>query len=233
MFGHPTLLTGLSPEFTVRAREDSLLYCIPRDVALELLTRPEGVTFVARTGRDRLIQAARTMSALPDVRTQPVTSLVRSAPLFCEPDTTVREAARLMAAEGRSALLVKTRDGLGIVTDVDLRDRVVADSVSRDAPVSAVMTTPVKTVSADVTAPEASIEMMAAGVNHLPVVDARGRRRRHPVGEQPHDPRRPQPVRAAAHDPRGAQRGRPGRRRPPTCRSSSSTCSTRASTRRR
>ncbi len=175
VFGHPTLLTGLAPEFTVRAREDSLLYCIPKDIALELLTRPEGVAFVARTGRDRLIQAARTMRALPDIRTQPVTSLVRSAPLFCEPDTTVREAARLMAAEGRSALLVETRDGLGIVTDVDLRDRVVAGAVSRDAPVSAVMTAPVKTVSAEVTAPEASIEMMAAGVNHLPVVDARGR----------------------------------------------------------
>ena len=174
VFGHPTLLTGLSPEFTVRAREDSLLYCIPRNVALELLTRPEGVAFVARTGRDRLIQAARTMRALPDIRTQPVTSLVRSAPLFCEPETTVREAARLMAAEGRSALLIRTRDGLGIVTDVDLRDRVVAGSVSRDAPVRAVMTTPVKTVSTDVTAPEASIEMMAARVNHLPVVDARG-----------------------------------------------------------
>jgi CBS domain-containing protein len=174
VFGHPTLVTGLAPEFTVRAREDSLLYCIPRDIALELLARLEGVTFVARTGRDRLIQAARTMSALPDLRTRPVTSLVRNKPLFCKPGTTVREAARLMAVEGRSALLVKTRDGLGIVTDVDLRDRVVADSVSRDAPVSAVMTTPVKTVDADVTAPEASIEMMAAGVNHLPVLDARG-----------------------------------------------------------
>jgi CBS domain-containing protein len=174
VFGHPTLLTDLAPEFTVRAREESLLYCIPKDVALEPLMQPEGVRFVARTGRDRLIQAARAMRALPDVGTQSVTSLVRGAPLFCEPDTTVREAARLMAAEGQAALLVKTRDGLGIVTDVDLRDRVVAGSVPRDAPVSAVMTTPVKTVSADVTAPEASIEMMAAGVNHLPVVDAGG-----------------------------------------------------------
>jgi CBS domain-containing protein len=174
VFGHPTLLTGLAPEFTVRARGDSLLYCIPKDVALELLARPEGVRFVARTGRDRLIQAARTMRVLPDIATQPVTSVVRGAPLFCEPDTTVREAARLMAVEGQAALLVRTRDGLGIVTDVDLRDRVVAGSVSRDAPVSAVMTTPVKTVSADVTAPEASIAMMAAGINHLPVVDAGG-----------------------------------------------------------
>ena len=69
------------------------LYCIPGDVALDILSRPEGVQFVAANLRERLIQAARTMRALPDVRTRPVTSLVRSAPVFCDPDTPIREAA--------------------------------------------------------------------------------------------------------------------------------------------
>ena len=174
VFGHPTLLTGLAPEFTTRARSESHLYCIPKEMALDILSRPEGVRFVARTLRERLIQAARTMRALPDVRTRPVTSLIRSAPLFCDPDTTVRAAAELLIAEGRSALLVRGRDGLGIVTDVDLRDKVVVGGVSADAPVTTIMTTPVKTLPADLLAPEASIEMMAAGVNHLPVVDAGG-----------------------------------------------------------
>ena len=49
VFGHPTLLTGLAPEFTTRARSESHLYCIPKDMALEILSRPEGVRFVART----------------------------------------------------------------------------------------------------------------------------------------------------------------------------------------
>jgi CBS domain-containing protein len=173
-FGHPTLLTGLSPEFTTKARQDSVLYAIPKDVALEVLCTPEGVQFVAGSLRERLLDAARTMRSLPDVVTRPVTSLVRSKPLFCNADTSVRDAAKLMAAERRSALLVRTRDGLGIVTDLDLRDKVVAKDLSHDAPVSMVMTMPAKTVSADVLAPEAAIEMMAAGVNHLPVVDADG-----------------------------------------------------------
>jgi CBS domain-containing protein len=174
VFGHPTLLTGLAPEFTVRVREDSILYCLPRDVAIDVLSRPEGVRFVAHSGRDHLIQAARTLRGLPDVRTRAVTSLVRSTPLFCDPNTTVRDAAKLMATDGLSALLVRSPAGLGIVTDVDFRDKVVAGTVSQDSPVSAVVTMPVKTVSADVTAPEATIAMMAAGVNHLPVVDAGG-----------------------------------------------------------
>ena len=47
------------------------------------------------------------------------------------------DTARLMAAEKRSALLVSTAEGLGIVTDLDLRDKVVGDGLSREAPVSA------------------------------------------------------------------------------------------------
>ena len=174
LFGHPTLLTGLSPEFSTRARQDAILYCIPKDVALDVLSGPEGVRFVAGSLRERLLDAARTMRSLPDVVTRPVTSLIRSTPLFCDPGTSARDAAKLMRAEKRSALLVRTRDGLGIVTDVDLRDKVVADGLSPDVPVSAVMTLPAKTVGVDLLAPEAAIEMMAAGVNHLPVVDADG-----------------------------------------------------------
>jgi ribosomal protein L27 len=56
--------------------------------------------------------------------------VVRSAPVFCDPDTTIRDAARLMIDEGRSAILVRARDGLGIVTDVDLRDKVVVGGVA-------------------------------------------------------------------------------------------------------
>jgi CBS domain-containing protein len=174
IFGHLTLLTGLSPEFTARARSDASVYCIPKDVAVELLSRPEGVKWLAATQRERLLQAARSMSALPDVRTRPVTEVVRSAPVFCDPGTTIRDAARLMIDERRSVILVHAGDGLGIVTDVDLRDKVVVGGVSRDAPVSLIMTTPVHTIGAEALAPEASIAMMVAGVNHLPVLDEAG-----------------------------------------------------------
>jgi CBS domain-containing protein len=174
VFGHPTLLTGLPPELSTRARQDSTLYVIPKAVALDVLSRPQGLRFVAASLRERLLDAARTMRALPDVVNRPVTSLLRSAPLFCDPNTTAREAAGLMQAEKRAALLVRTRDGLGIVTDRDLRDKVLAQGLSPETPVSAIMTRPVKTVPSDALAPEAAIEMMAAGVEFLPVVDAAG-----------------------------------------------------------
>ena len=53
--------------------------------------------------------------------------LVQRPPATCTPETTLRDAARLMDAEEVSSVLVELDDGeFGIVTDRDLRSRVVA-----------------------------------------------------------------------------------------------------------
>jgi CBS domain-containing protein len=174
LLGYPTLITGEPSEFTTRAFEDSTVYRIPRDLGLEVLGRPEGVRYVARGLRARLIDAARTLRALPDVRTRAVSSLVHHAPVFCDPETPIADAAALMAMEHVTALLVQTREGLGIVTDVDLRDKVVARRASTEDAVSTIMSSPVRTVASDTLAPEAGIAMIEAGVNHLPVLDEGG-----------------------------------------------------------
>jgi CBS domain-containing protein len=170
LLGYSSLLTRTAPAFTVRARGDCALYCIPGDLGVELLSREDGVRWLATTQRDALLYAARSLSPLPEVQTLPVTSVMRGAPLVCDPETAISEAAERMIAEGRSAILVRPREGLGIVTDVDLREKVVVGGVSRDAPVSAIMSTPVHTVAAGAFAAEASLTMLTFGVSHLPVV---------------------------------------------------------------
>ena len=174
LLGYPSLLTGTAPAFTVRARSDCALYCIPGDLGVELLSREDGVRWLATTQRDALLYAARSLSPLPEVQTLPVTSVVRGAPPLCDPETTIGAAAEIMTAEGRSAILVRAREGLGIVTDVDLREKVVVGRVSPDAPVSAIMSAPVHSIGADTLAAEAGIAMLTYGVSHLPVLDDDG-----------------------------------------------------------
>jgi len=174
LLGYPSLLTGTAPAFTVRARTDCSLYCIPGDLGVELLSREDGVRWLAASQREALLYAARSLSPLPEVHTLPVTSVVRGTPTLCDPDTTINEAAGAMSDEGRSAVLVRARDGLGIVTDADLRRKVVVGGVSRDAPVSAIMSSPVRTIGAGALAAEASIAMLTFGVSHLPVLDDDG-----------------------------------------------------------
>ena len=175
LFGHPTLLSGRPPEFTVRARETTELYVLPRAEGVAVLGRPEGAALIAQSFRDRVLRVSEAARALPDVRTVPVTSLIRREPVFCPPEMTVRKVARLMNDEIVTAVLVETAEGLGIVTDTDLRKKVVAEDLPRDMPVSSIMTLPVRTVSASTLAPQASIEMMQAGINHLAVVGPEGR----------------------------------------------------------
>jgi len=173
--GHPTLVTGLAPEISVRAKDDCLLYAIPREVAIAILSRPQGVAFVARTLRDRLLKTARMLPTASDTRNVPVSSLIRRPASICTPETTIREAAQRMTQEVVSAVLVETRAGFGIVSNADLRDKVIAAGLSPETPVSAIMTTPVLTIRDDQLATEASVEMLRAGINHLVAVDAGGR----------------------------------------------------------
>ena len=175
VFGHPTLLTGESPAFSVRCREDAVVYAIPRDVAVEILGSERGVAFVAETLRQRLSRTIRSVRATPEARAVHVVSLIRRPPVFVDPDAPISAAAKRMSEELVRAVLVLSRQGLGIVTEGDLRDKVLAAGIAPDAPVSTIMTVPVRTIRSDTLAPEAAIEMMQAGINHMPVVDSRGK----------------------------------------------------------
>src|SRR6266487_2682422 len=67
-FGHPSLLTGMAPAFTVSAREDSRVLAIPREEALAVLSRPAGIGYVAGSLRERLTRTGHTVSGLPGAR---------------------------------------------------------------------------------------------------------------------------------------------------------------------
>jgi CBS domain-containing protein len=173
-FGHPSLLTGMAAAFTVRAHEDTTCYLIGREAALEVLGRPAGAIFVARTMRERLIRTGHTVHGLPEVRTIRISNLIAAPPVLCRPDRTIREAASLMSAERVSGLFVSAAGELGIVTDTDFRQKVVAGGVSPEAPISTIMSRPLLTVRADRFAVDAALDMLCAGVQHLVVTDARG-----------------------------------------------------------
>jgi CBS domain-containing protein len=173
-FGHPSLLTGMAAAFTARAHEDATCYLLGREAALEVLGRPAGAIFVARTMRERLTRTGHTVHGLPEVRTVRIGNLMAGPPVLCRPERTIREAASLMSAENVSGLLVSAAGEFGIVTDTDFRQKVVAGCVTPEAPISAIMRRPLLTVREDRYAVDAALDMLYAGVEHLAVTDSRG-----------------------------------------------------------
>ena len=174
LLGHASMISGLPTGFEARAAEDTVCYRIPAEVVHPLLARPDVLRFVARSivaGRD-VPAAAHAPSADP-VQSH-VAALIRNPPLLCRADEPIREAAKQMTAEGASAVLVHTGKGLGIVTDSDLRSRVIAAGVSPDAPLSAIMTEPAYTVTADRLGGDVLLNMLERDVHHIPVLSAAG-----------------------------------------------------------
>jgi CBS domain-containing protein len=176
LFGHASMLSGLPTGFEARAAEDTLCYRIEADVARELLAAPEGLRFVARSLLETLPELSRAdVERLADPAVQPVGQLLRRKPVIVEPTTTLREAAQLMTEAGTTSVVVKLDEGaLGIMTDRDLRTRVVAQGLGGDAPVSLAMSAPAYTCSPEQLGGEVLLEMLDRGFRHLPVVSSTG-----------------------------------------------------------
>ena len=170
-FGHPSLLTGMAPAFTVRARERSSCAVLAAAAARRVLATEAGVAYVARSMRKRLTRAGQTVHGLTDVGTTPVSAIMRPA-VFVESQETIRAAAAKLGSDGVRALLVALPgDRLGIVTDADVRAGVGAGELSPDAPLAQLARSPAPTIPMRQLAIEATVDMLAAGVEHMAVVD--------------------------------------------------------------
>jgi CBS domain-containing protein len=177
LFGHASMLSGLPTGFETRAGEDTVCYRIPAEVAQKPLSRPAGLRFVARSLLEPWAEGAGGRATEPGLEPplQPVGGLIRSPPVVCGPETPIREAAGLMTAGHSTSVVIDLGDGsLGILTDRDLRTRVVANGLGGDAPVSAAMSAPAYTCSPDRLGSEVLLDMLDRGFRHFPVVSVTG-----------------------------------------------------------
>lgn len=176
LFGHASMLSGLPAGFEARAAEDTVCYRIPVETAEQVLAAPAGLRYVARS----LLEPETELHAVVrqpsrNLADQPVRSLIAAKPVMCPPQTPIRTAAQLMSEAHTSSVLVDLDgDGLGIVTDRDLRTRVVAAGRSSETPVSEIMSAPAYTCRPDRLASEILLEMLDRGIRHFPVVSAAG-----------------------------------------------------------
>jgi CBS domain-containing protein len=171
MFAFASLLQDAPLGFVARAAEDTLAYRFPEHAILPVLERAAAVRFVVRSlTRDVQLLTRPEEPPVPSGGGRRVRELLRSPALVCPPETSVQDAARRMVAEGATCVLVDLGERHGIVTDRDIRTRVVADGAGPETPVSEVMSAPAWTVAADRSGTEALLEMLDHGIRHLPVV---------------------------------------------------------------
>ncbi len=181
LFGIRPLLADDNYVFVARAAEESLLYAVnsegfrdlignyPR-VLQYLLASMAGSTRYARAYR---AATAKSTAPAPDEVTPDLQALqfVQQSrePIVCQPEQTIIDAAKAMteAEVGSIVVVDEAQHPVGIVTDRDLRRSVATALVSRQSPVSAIMSSPVVCIGERATIADVQIAMLRSGYHHL------------------------------------------------------------------
>lgn len=180
VFGQLGLLLDGRNRFHVQTLEDTLLYLIPAQVFHAFCEQsPTFADFMEVEDRARLRQASTRQVNQNTLLSERVGELIRREPVAVSPNTRIQEAARIMSESSVSSLLITdplydpTQGGtelLGIVTDRDLRERVVAQNYPLENAIAEVMTTQLSTIERDELLFEALLMMLRDNIHHLPVL---------------------------------------------------------------
>lgn len=130
-------------------------------------------THKQEAGRETLIQ--KLQASLLFLH-EPISSLGRDA-LVCDMGMSIEQLARQMTGRKVTAALVSSGDAtiIGIVTDHDLRERVLAEKSQLSAPIHSIMSAPLTKIPEHALIYEALLKMEEHGVRHLAVEDRNGR----------------------------------------------------------
>lgn len=181
-FGFPSLLGNRPPQRDAVAATDALLFRIPRNEFLRLLDQPGAARFFLEGLSARLRVQTSTSEAGSRPPFASARSLGRQLLATIDPGASAEVAARRMRDLGVGSLLVfREQDGpstklalaavLGIVTDRDLRDRIVAAGRSSATAVGEIASSPLRTLDAGAANVDVLLEFARHGVRHLPLVE--------------------------------------------------------------
>lgn len=169
VFLFPVLRRGEMNKFSFL--EDTLLYALPWR-SLESISLDNEHFRLFFNGAPTLRLVRDSGSRERDFRlNQEIAELMVTEPLCTHERASVKEVAQRMSEARVSSILVVAEGCLsGILTDRDLRSRVLAKGVNPDSLVSEVMTTDPVTISDTQTVYDAQMLMMTRNIHHLPVV---------------------------------------------------------------
>lgn len=179
IFGQAGLLRSNKVRFPARALEDSLIYFIPADVFAELCGHHDAfANFVEAEGHSRLKSAVEAQGRASELIQLRCRALLSRSLVWVASDACVRDAARIMAEQSVACVVVMTTPAeqetpeiCGIVTDRDLRTRVVAAGLDGEqTSVSDIMTKDPVSIDADESVFEAMLVMLRRNIHHLPVL---------------------------------------------------------------
>ena len=181
-FGALGIIKQSKANHMVEASEDTFCYLLSSEIFLRLVQNYPAFAqyFLDRFPSDVIgfayseIRDRKSLALHPQglyLFTARIKDILKRPPEIVDGSTTVQEAAKKMTQLAIGSLLVEDQNGelAGIVTDNDLRTKVVAQGLSYDVPVAKVVSSPLKFISDDALAFDVLLQMMNQQVHHLVV----------------------------------------------------------------
>jgi CBS domain-containing protein len=162
-----------NPNVTVILYEDSLIYTVPEVVFKELSSSYRDVDRHYHRQLHRRLRRAARYTPEPNNLMRRVDSIMTRDVLAFHPDQSIQHVALAMSERRVSSGMILL-DGVlvGIITDRDLRSRVVAEGLDVTTPIGDVMTVAPKAMHVDATLFDATLFMVRNKIHHLPIVAA-------------------------------------------------------------
>lgn len=181
-FGFISLITGDRSRANVVTVEDTICYQIDRATVLALMDEAPSfseyyvksflIKSIDKTYKDMHKRTLLYGGGEKLLFTTPVGKIISKAVVTGNISMSIRDAARLMAENNISSLVLLDEEGgpAGIITDRDLRAKVVARGRDVDGPAGDVMSATLVRADASEYCFEALLKMIRYGIHHLLVV---------------------------------------------------------------
>jgi CBS domain-containing protein len=171
VFGYVVILAGAKGGPRAVALSEVVLLRLPAWAVAEMFSTPAGAVFLAT----ELAKEHPVATAAGEVRERTASEIVQRPPLTCSPDLTIQEAAIAMTKARSGYIVVRGDEGArGIVTDHDLRARVLSMGRPASDPVAEVMTVPLHAVPDTALSSDVLIDMLDRKLHYMAVLDGRG-----------------------------------------------------------
>jgi len=182
LFGGISMLLNNSISIrSLKTTEDTYFYTWPRQRFLDVCSQFEsfseyftdtfGKRMLDRSYASIVAQTIQPREESLQFLNQTIDGIFQRNIVYCLMDMTIQSAAELMTRHHCSSILVRDGAGdfVGIVTDNDLRQKVIARGLSILQPVSSIMSAPLKSISQKALLFEALMTMMQENMKHLAV----------------------------------------------------------------
>lgn len=164
-------LSKAEPGIRATCIEDSLIYTLPEACYQQLRQKNRDFDRFFHSQRSRRLRRASRHEPYPSDMMRSTSELMEKNVLTAEPGQSIQEAAKAMSARKVSSIFVVEGENVrGIVTDRDIRSRVVAKGLSLSEPIETIMSARLQGITPDTTVFDALLFMTQHSYHHVPVM---------------------------------------------------------------